>query len=102
MTMNGSENMYGEVSSVQDLRDINMQIRREMGAVRVRRQLTALKKRSDYLCTLAEAPSWNERFGRRITQFIRAAREEAERTAARANRVARQHGWDANYHPWGR
>jgi len=102
MTMNGSENIYGEVSSVQDLRDINMQIRREMGAVRVRQQLTALKKRSDYLCTLAAAPSWRQKFGRRISQVMKAAKEEAEKTAGRANRVARRHAWDANYDPWGR
>jgi len=102
MTRTTDLNIYGEVSSVQDLRDINMQIRREMGAVQASSQLAELKKRSDYLCALTAAPSWRQKFGRRISLFMKAAKEEAERTATRANRVARRHGWAANYDPWGR
>jgi hypothetical protein len=55
--------IYGEVSNLQDIREINRKIRQEMNAVRGRNQLTELKKRSDYFCTLTLAPSWQKRFG---------------------------------------
>jgi hypothetical protein len=65
------------------------------------RQLTELKKRGDYLCTLAEAPSWEEKFGDEIGAIRRAAKEEDQTTTNHANKVAKKHRWDAAYHPWG-
>ena len=44
--------IYGEVNTPEDIRRINQEIRREMDGVTSRDQLTELKKRSDYLCTL--------------------------------------------------
>ena len=48
--------IYGEVNSIKDIRDINRTIREEMDRVKTREQLTELKKRSDYLCTLTFSP----------------------------------------------
>lgn len=93
--------VYGEVDSPGDLRKINRQIREEMDSVRTREQLTELKRRSDYLCTLAKAPAWKDKFGARIDQIQKVAMEEDHKTTDHANAVARRHGWDADYDPWG-
>jgi hypothetical protein len=93
--------IYGEVDSATDVRTINTQIRKEMDSVKSREQLTELKKRSDYLCTLAEAPSWKTKFGAQIHEIQRATRDEDRKTTEHANGIARRHGWDADYHPWG-
>ena len=93
--------IYGDVNSVQDIRAINRQIRGEMKDIRRREQLTELKKRADYLCTLAMAPSWKEKFGGKITGILKAAKEEDQKTTEQANRLAKKHGWDADYNPWG-
>jgi len=96
-----STDICGNVNSAQDIRDINRQIRGEMRGVRGRDQLTELKKRADYLCALAMAPSWKEKFGGEITKILKAAKEEEEKTTEQANRLAKKHGWDADYDPWG-
>lgn len=94
--------VYGEVDSAADVRRINRQIRDEMDGVTSREQLTELKKRSDYLCTLAEAPSWRVKFGAKIDDIQAVAKAEDRKTTEHANAVARKHGWDADYDPWGR
>ena len=94
-------NIYSDVNSASDIRKINRMIRSEMDAVRSREQLTELKKRADYLCTLALAPSWKEKFGKKSGQILSTAREEDRRSVDRANKIARRHGWDADYDPWG-
>jgi len=96
------EHIYGEVNSPEDVRTINQKIRHDMDGVTKREQLTELKKRSDYLCTLAEAPSWKEKFGGKIDDVQRVAREEDRKTTSHANDIARRHGWDADYDPWGK
>ena len=96
-----STDIYGDVNSAQDIRDINRQIRGEMKGVRGREQLTELKKRADYLCALAMAPSWKEKFGGDINGILKAAKKEDQKTTTQANRLAKKHGWDADYDPWG-
>jgi len=97
----GATDIYGEVNSAQNIKDINRQIREEMRGVRGRDQLTELKKRADYLCALAMAPSWKEKFGGKITRILKAAKEEDKKTTEQANKLAKKHGWDADYDPWG-
>jgi hypothetical protein len=92
--------IYGEVSNLQDIRDINRKIRQEMNAVRGRDQLTELKKRSDYLCTLTLAPSWQKRFGNKSDKYLEVARNEDQTTTNRANSIAKRKGFDVQYHPW--
>jgi hypothetical protein len=94
--------IYGAVNSLEDLRRINREIRHEMDAATSQAQLTELKKRSDYLCTLAKAPSWHEKFGQQIDRVQEVAREEDAKTTQHANQLAKKHDWDTAYHPWGR
>ena len=60
----------------------------------------SLKRRSDYLCTLTYAPSWQQRFGRKTMRFRTAARQEDVKTTHAANRFARKRGFEPAYHPW--
>ena len=96
------QDIYGDVNSPADIRDINRTIRKQMEGVRRREELTELKKRSDYLCALAMAPSWKTKFGSKSGEVLRAARDEDKKTTEHANRIAQKHGWDADYDPWGR
>jgi hypothetical protein len=101
MTQSREESqIYGEVNSLEDLRRINREIRREMDGVSSQPQLTELKKRSDYLCTLAAAPSWEKKFGQKIDRVKEVAREEDIKTTQHANALAKKHGWDTEYHAW--
>jgi hypothetical protein len=93
--------IYGEVNSAEDIRRINRIIRQEMDTVTTREELTELKKRSDYLCTLTHSPSWRKRFGEKVRALRRVALHENRRTVEHANRVAATHGWPADYDPWG-
>ncbi|MGH8070352.1 MAG: hypothetical protein ACRERE_34965 [Candidatus Entotheonellia bacterium] len=93
--------IYGAVNSLEDLRRINRDIRHEMDAVTSQAQLTELKKRSDYLCTLVEAPSWQKKFGQKIDRVREVVHEEETKTAEHANKLVKKHGWDTEYHPWG-
>jgi hypothetical protein len=101
MARGSGDNIYGDVNSGTDIRDINRQIRSEMRDVSQRGDLTELKKRADYLCTLALAPSWQTKFGRRADSILATAKAEDRKTTERANEIARKHGWDADYDPWG-
>jgi hypothetical protein len=94
-------NIYGEVNSVTNIREINRKIRDEIRGVRDRAHLTELKKRSDYLCTLTQSPAWQEKFGSKSRRMLAVAKEEDHRTTRLANSVARRNGLGANYDPWG-
>ncbi|HEX5139884.1 MAG TPA: hypothetical protein VFX19_02990 [Dehalococcoidia bacterium] len=95
-----TNNLYGEVESLQDLRDINRQIRKEMRQIKDREHLTELKKRADYLCTLTLAPSWQERFGKKSRRMLAVAKQEDERTTRIANSIAKRKGIEARYNAW--
>src|SRR5438094_374110 len=92
--------IYGEVHTLQDIRTINKKIRTEMTHINAQEELTELKKRSDYLCTLTLAPSWQSRFGKKSRRFLEVAREEDERTTDLANEIAQKKKFDAEYHAW--
>ena len=91
--------IYGSVYSSRDIRTINEKIRDQMARVDRREELTEFKKRSDYLCALAESPPWKEKFGRTIGGVLRVAREENRKTTDLANMLAVRRGWEADYHP---
>jgi len=94
--------IYGKVEGPEDIRRINCIIRDEMLEVETEGQLTDLKKRSDYLCTLTYSPFWKKRFGPMIEELREVACEENRVTVRLANYVARYHGWDKTYDPWGK
>ncbi len=92
--------IYGPVNNVEDIRRINCLIRDEMLAVETPEQLTDLKKRSDYLCTLTYSPFWQKKFGPRVEKLREVAREENVATVRLANYIACYQGWEKLYHPW--
>ena len=95
-----TRNLYGEVAKLGDIREINRRIRREMSEAQTEEEIAELKRRSDYLCTLTYAPSWQQRFGRKTVRFRTAARQEDVKTTHAANRYARKHGFQPHFHAW--
>ena len=93
--------IYGKVESPEDIRRINCIIRDEMLNVETPEQLTDLKKRSDYLCTLTYSPFWKKKFGSLVEKMREVACEENRVSVRLANFVAKVKGWDKEYHPWG-
>ncbi len=94
--------VYGRVEKIEDISRINCIIRDEMMIVETEAQLTELKKRSDYLCTLTYSPFWKKKFGDQIEEVRKVAVEENHITVKEANVIAKNKGWDVEYHPWGR
>jgi len=92
--------IYGKVESVEDIRRINCIIRDEMLKVEDDSQLTELKKRSDYLCTLTYSPFWQKKFGEKIEELREVAIEENRATVKTANYIAKYRGFDKEYEPW--
>ena len=92
--------IYGPVNGVEDIRRINCLIRDEMLVIDEPEKLTDLKKRSDYLCTLTYSPFWQRKFGPRIEELRKVAREENVATVRLANYVARYRQWDKEFRPW--
>ncbi len=94
--------IYGPVRGKEDISRINCIIRDEMLIVETPEQLTELKKRSDYLCTLTYSPFWKKKFGDEIEEIRQVALEENRATTILANYVAKFKGWDKEYSPWGK
>src|SRR5262245_28001272 len=94
------DHVYGNVNDVKDLREINREIRNEIHGTSDLDELTALKNRSDYLCSLTKSAAWRAKFGSRARRFTEIAREENRRTVDKANTIARQHKLDITYVPW--
>jgi len=94
--------IYGKVNTIDDISRINCIIRDEMLTVETKEQLTDLKKRSDYLCTLTYSPFWKKKFGDQIEEVRKRALEENRITVKEANYVAKYKGFDVHYDPWGK
>jgi hypothetical protein len=92
--------IYGRVESPEDIKRINCIIRDEMLYVETPAQLTDLKKRSDYLCTLTYSPFWQKKFGDKIEELRNVALEENRVTVKTANYIAKYKGFDREYEPW--
>ncbi len=93
--------IYGRVEGPEDIRRINCIIRDEMLEVETPEQLTDLKKRSDYLCTLTYSPFWKKKFGSMVEELREVALEENRVTVRLANYIARYKNWNKEYSPWG-
>ena len=93
--------IYGKVEGPEDIRRINCIIRDEMLEVETPEQLTDLKKRSDYLCTLTYSPFWKKKFGPMVEELREVALEENRVTVRLANYIAKYKNWDKEYSPWG-
>src|SRR5215212_7524504 len=95
-----TRNIYGDVTKLGDIRENNRQLRHEMAEAETPSQIEVLKRRSDFLCTLTYAPSWQQRFGRKTVRFRTAARQEDVKTTHAANRFARKRGFEPAFQPW--
>ncbi len=92
--------IYGKVESPEDIRRINCIIRDEMMEIENEAQLSELKKRSDYLCTLTYSPFWKKRFGEMIEELRQVALEENRISVKEANIIAKFKGFNKEYTPW--
>ena len=92
--------LYSKVEGPEDIRRINCLLRDEMLVVKSEAELTELKKRSDYLCTLTYSPFWKKKFGDQIEQMRQVALEENRVSVKEANIVAKFKGYDKEYRPW--
>ncbi len=92
--------IYGKVETPEDIKRINCLIRDEMMEVEDEAQLSELKKRSDYLCTLTYSPFWQKRFGQEIEKVRQVALEENRISVKEANIIAKFKGFDKEYKPW--
>lgn len=92
--------IYGRVENADDVRRINCIIRDEMLNVRDESELTELKKRSDYLCTLTYSPFWQKKFGDEIDELRKIAIEENRVVVKTANYIAKYKDFDKEYEPW--
>jgi hypothetical protein len=101
--MTQDRHIYGEIDSEKGMRQVYMDIRRDVENADSRPALTELYRRAGYLITLTYAPSWEEKFGRDEAAALRAvAEEEFAKTAAKINHRAAQIGTEADYHEkWG-
>jgi len=92
--------IYGKVESIEDISRINCLIRDEMLNVTSPAELSELKKRSDYLCTLTFSPFWKKKFGEQIDEVRDLAIKENRASVKTANYIAKYKNFDKTYEPW--
>ncbi|GAB6074743.1 hypothetical protein [Nautilia lithotrophica] len=92
--------IYGKVENIEDISRINCLIRDEMLKVNSAAELTDLKKRSDYLCTLTFSPFWKKKFGDEIEKLRDVAIKENRASVKTANYVSKFKGFSKEYEPW--
>ena len=94
--------IYGEIDNKTNLRDVFLQIRKDVENADSRAALTELYRRAGYLITLSYAGSWQEKFGNDIQDIRSAAENEFRTTARKINSRAEEIGTDADYdEAWG-
>ena len=94
--------IYGEIDSKTDLKDVFLAIRKDVEEAGSRSALTELYKRAGYLITLTHAPSWKEKFGREAGELRKVGEEEFAKTARKINSRAKEIGVEADYdEKWG-
>ena len=101
-TAERERNLYGDVNSKTGLRNVFLEIRKDIDGARSREDLTELHRRAGYMITLTYAPSWQDKFGKEAAKLRTVAEEEFARTARRVNARAKEIGVDADYkEKWG-
>jgi len=95
-------NIYGEVDSQTDLKQVFAAIRKDIDSARSREALTELHRRAGYLITLTHAPSWREKFGSKASRLRKVAEDEFTVTARKVNRRASEIDVEPDYDErWG-
>lgn len=101
--MSDDNHIYDEINNKTNLRDVFLQIRKDVDNADSRAALTELYRRAGYLITLSYAQSWQEKFGDEITEIRDVAEEEFATTARKVNSRAKEIGTDADYdEAWGK
>jgi hypothetical protein len=99
--MSEAMNIYGEIRSIDELRSLYQQLRDEAQAVEDRLQLTEIKERSEYLCTLADEPVWRDEFDRGGVEALELCVREDHSLARLLNERARLLNVPGDaYRPW--
>jgi hypothetical protein len=102
ITMAQDRHIYGKVNNESGMRRIFTEIRHNVAEAKSRPALTELYKRAGYLIALTQAPSWEEKFGRKAGALRRVGKEEFHKTAMKINRRAKQIGTESDYDDkWG-
>lgn len=98
-----AQDIYGEINSETDMREVFGDIRKEVENASSRAALTELYRRAGYLITLTYAPTWQKKFGSDEAAALRAVGEQQfSKTASAINARAGQIGTDADYdETWG-
>ena len=100
--MTEKQHIYGEVNSKTGLKQIFLDIRRDVANAKSRPALTELYKRAGYLITLTHAPSWEQKFGKDVQALRKVGEEEFRKTAHKINTRAKQIGTEADFDEhWG-
>ena len=97
------QHIYGEIDNKTNLRDVFLQIRKDVEGADSRAALTELYRRAGYLITLSYAQSWQEKFGDEIQEIRDVAEDEFGTTARKINSRAQAIGTEADYdEQWGK
>lgn len=100
--MTDDRHIYGEISNKTNLRDVFLQIRKDVDEADSREALTELYRRAGYLITLSYASAWQKKFGEDIEEIRETAEEEFGTTARKINSRAEDIGTEADYdEAWG-
>ena len=99
--MSETTNIYGEIRSLDELKELYRQLRDEIGKAEDRQKLTEIKERSEYLCNLADNPIWRDEHDRGGLKALDLCKEEDASLAKLLNDRARELvvAGDA-YRPW--
>ena len=100
--MSEDRHIYGEIDNKTNLRDVFLQIRKDVDDAESRAELTELYRRAGYIITLSYAPAWQKKFGDEISTIRDVAEDEFARTARSINSQAETIGTTADYdEAWG-
>ena len=100
--MSTDQHIYGEIDNKTNLRDVFLQIRKDIDNADSRAAITELYRRAGYLITLSYAGSWEKHFGDDIDEIRSVAEDEFRTTARRVNARAEEIGTEADYdEEWG-
>jgi len=94
-------NIYGNIQSIDEVRMLFRQLQDELALAESRQDIDEVKKRSEYLCTLADNPQWRDEGDRGGLEALELCLEEDTRLTMAANTRSRELlTGGAAYMPW--
>jgi hypothetical protein len=96
-----TENIYGEIHSLGELRTLFAQLEDETRKAGSRRHLIEIKERSEYLCTLADSPEWRDEQERGGLEALKLCQERDGELARLLNERSRDLNISGDvFRPW--